>query len=292
MSRSGTWRTSSRASSSGSTYNRVVTEAATPLPGSPEAVAEYMAAMGIAVEPDPGTKPVKVKGKKKKPRKPPEMRLLLAQLRVHLALGHTDDQIAEEMSLRIDVLKALKREFYRHETIALHSATAEEVFIDYAVRQKQCITDLSDLIPELRAVKQHAAIIGAIKAKSDILDKVIKTGQEMGILEKAPERKMVFHGVAIANLDNTKLRRVIAGELQGLAAIVDKFGDKDLFGKPMGEDRTVIPALPSATMPAPPEFSDKGEPARAGTSAVRAEAARKRMGVMRKKATTAPPESG
>jgi len=256
--------------------------------------------MGIAVEPDPGTKTIKAKskltatGKRKhiKGRKGPEVRLILAQMRSHIALGHTDEQIAEEMSLRIDALKALKREFYRQETIALHSATAEEVFIDYAVKQKQCITDLSDLIPELRATKQHASIIGAIKAKSDILDKIIKTGQEMGILEKAPEKKMVFHGIAIASLDNTKLRRVIAGELQGLAAIVGKFGDKDLLGRQMGEDKSVIPALPSAPMPEPPEFSAKGEPSRVGSSAARAEAARIRHSVKRKKATTAPPESG
>lgn len=176
-------------------------------------------------------------------------------------MGHSDGEIAEGMSLSAAAYNELKRELFRQETAAIYAQSTEEVFLEYAWKQNQCVTDLDVMINGFKTTKQYNALVGAVRAKSDIIDKIVKTGQDMGVLERAPERKMILHGVAVANLDNNGLRKLIAQELSGLSAVMSRFGDQNIMGEPItvtAEPAAVPSAFPA--LPAGPSFTGQGKP--------------------------------
>lgn len=267
-------------------------------------MAEALAAIGMTEPSPPGAKPkfvpdpswAKSKGKpgSKKVGKSKytakDLRMRLAELRSHLAMGKSDEQIAEEMSLGVESYISLKRELMRQETIRIQTASAEEIYIEYSLRQGQLIRELSDMVGTFTKNSNYNALVGAVRAKSDILDKIIKTGQDMGILVKAPERKMILQGVVVAEMGNNQLRKMIAGELQSLATIVSRFGDKDLFGAPLpGDDQEMpMPALPMPSEIPVPEYSADLKPVGTG-SAGKAAAGRMRH-MKRRKHMVAPGE--
>lgn len=197
-------------------------------------------------------------------------RLLVARLRTLIAQGKEEMDILEEMDVSPSELQAIRRELFASERVNLVNRTTEEVFIEYTILQKKNITDLNDII-DSKAMKdkQPNAVVGAIRARSDILDKIIKTGQEFGIIEKVAERRLVVHGHAVAQLDNEGLRKLIVHELGGLSSLMEKYGDG-----PLDDDLPVIEAKPSAkALPAKPAaapiaiagpaFGATGKPTRA-----------------------------
>ena len=60
------------------------------------------------------------------------------------------------------------------------------------------------------------------------LFKIIKIGQEFGILEKKPEEKRLVAGVLVAQLSNDQLRQAITGAIGNLNEMVANFGDLDI----------------------------------------------------------------
>ena len=221
-----------------------------------------------------------------------DLRSKLAQIKADVALGKPDLQIADELGVSANAYNHLKKELQRQETAALYNQSTEDVYLEYVWRQNKCVEDLQDMINDFQATKQYNAIVGAVRAKSDIIDRILKTGQDMGILEKAPERKMILHGVAIANMDNSNLRKLIAEELEGLAAIVSKYGDRNLMGDAIdvgdsSEAKSPLDVL-SIELPPPPVFSAKGKPKQGAGGLAKAAAGRKRH--MKRTKGVAPPQ--
>ncbi len=227
-----------------------------------------------------------------------ELRRRIAELKVKLAEGKTDLECCEELELNVQEYNTLKREMYAQEKIELIGKSTEEVFVDYIINQKKCIKDLDELIPLFKGGNQPNAIVGAVKAKSDIFNKIIETGQTFGIIEKIPEKKQIVGGIMVAQLDNNELRRLITEQLHGLQQVVGRYGNTDLFGNPIDGDPIPKTGLPQAeetedVRPAamePPRFTaNGGKPQNIG-GAKKAAGARAVNAMRRVKATTAPPE--
>jgi hypothetical protein len=217
-----------------------------------------------------------------------ETRRRIAELQAHLGEGKDDLQIAEEMSLKTAEYNELKREMYTWETTDLNAKPMEEVYINYVLHQKQCIKDLDGMIREFRRTNQYNAMVGAVRAKSDILDKIIAKGQEFSILEKAPEKKQVIAGLMVANLDNEQLRAFITRELVGIDSLTKRYGDVDILGAP-----APLATLPPATsaLPASGNTVVPGRPSRAAGGLSKA-AGPQAGTVARVKAKQTPPEPG
>lgn len=160
-------------------------------------------------------------------------RAKLAELKLWIMDGLTDLEIQEKMGETVTVFNELKRELYRQETARMLSKTTEDVYLEYQWAQAKCLADLEGMITSIQGEtdsKQQNALVGAIKAKSDIIDKVLKTGQDMGVINREPERKINIHGHAVINMTNTDLRKAITQEMQGLSKVIDKYGARDMAG--------------------------------------------------------------
>ena len=163
-----------------------------------------------------------------------EMRALLAELKLRLIAGDDDEDIRSLLDVSVARYNELKKELYRQEQAGLSSKTTEDVYLEYKWAQSKCITDLDAAILEIPE-NQPNAKVGAIKARSDIIDKILRTGQDMGIISKEPERKLVIHGHVVAQMSNAELRAAIAKETNQLAGAIARYGDVDMDGNPIGD---------------------------------------------------------
>lgn len=164
-----------------------------------------------------------------------QVRALLTELKLRIQDGDSDDDIQEKLGVSVARYNELKRELYRQENHALLAKTAEDVYLEYSWAQQKVITDLKELMGEIPE-NQPNAKVGALKAISDIHDKILKVGQDIGVINKEPEKKLVIHGHAIAKMSNGDLRKLIAQETMALAGAIAKYGDTDMEGNPVAHD--------------------------------------------------------
>lgn len=164
-----------------------------------------------------------------------ELRTFFAKLRAMMADGKEQDEIAATLGLSAEEFQEVLRRFYESESDTLRSKSREQVYVEYCIAQAQNIRDLTALLAQYREMPvPSSAAVGAIKARSDIQDKIITKGQELGFVEKKTETKVIA-GVILSQLTTPELRKAIAVELGNLEKLCSDFADApDILGVPTG----------------------------------------------------------
>jgi hypothetical protein len=111
--------------------------------------------------------------------------------------------------------------------------------------QKACISALDEITDQF-AMNQLSAKVGAIRAKSDIVDKIVKFGQDIGLIDRRPEERRILAGVMVADMSNKQLRGMITSELANLDKMVKTFGEAGILDMNPGAlhyDPAPVPAL-------------------------------------------------
>lgn len=183
--------------------------------------------------------------------------MLLATLRSHLQQGKTDFKIQEEMSLNTGDYNALKAELYEQEKADINGKSVEDVFIDFTHKMEGCIKDLDNMILSPTAKANHNALVGAIRAKADLINKIIDRGQEFGLIEKVPEKKQIVGGLLIGKLDNNELRKLITKQVKDMGALMDRYGEESMA------DAEEPKALPAPAAEATVTFAPVGKTGKA-----------------------------
>lgn len=168
------------------------------------------------------------KGKKRRR----EQALYIYELK---ADGQTDDEIMEEMDLDQSEFDQLVGEMFSLKKEDVQSKQPADIFVQYQLDMDRNISDLDVLIANLDRKKQYNAVIGAIRLRADIQDRVLKTGQELGIINRAPKQVAMFGGLVMAELSSDDLKKYIATELSGLKVLQEQFGEKDIMQLPAGD---------------------------------------------------------
>lgn len=153
-----------------------------------------------------------------------EVREAVAKLLSFTLAGKDDDEIAELLGVTPDQLEQIKKEMLAQEAERLTSRDGEEIYADYVLQQLACIRDLVRLQRDFRESKNTSAMVGAIRARSEIIDKIVDRGQDLGFINKAPERKHITGGVLVAEMSNAELRKAIATELQAVQVMMKEVG--------------------------------------------------------------------
>jgi len=158
------------------------------------------------------------------------LREALAKALALLSSGVTDEMAAEQMGLSLAEFAKVKEELLAKEAERLRGQTTEEVYAGYVINQLACINDLLAVQKDFSGSKQASAVVGAIRARSEILDKIVTRGQEFGFVEKEPSRTHITGGLLVAEMSNTDLKQAImkqAGQLDQLMEVAGK--DCDLM---------------------------------------------------------------
>lgn len=80
------------------------------------------------------------------------------------------------------------------------------LFAVYREQQLQIATELEDLSEIFRGSKQFSALVSSLRTRADVLDRVVKTGQELGVIHKTAKQVEVSGTVDVTQLDVTELR--------------------------------------------------------------------------------------
>lgn len=104
-----------------------------------------------------------------------------------LELGKTFEDCRKILKLNQEEFAGVQKECCKLQAKKWKAKSKEEIYSEYVVEQKKCLAALNKLIermPNDGSAKGDASLLNAIKVKSDIEDKIIEKGQELGILEK------------------------------------------------------------------------------------------------------------
>ena len=153
---------------------------------------------------------------------------IIASIYGRLLDGETDGEIMDSMGLDVQEYHRYKESLYQLKSDEIRERPSEHIYVDYIIQQTDNLQKLTTIIDDMMTVKEHTTVlIGAIKAKSDIHDKLIAKGQEFGIIKKAPSRKEIVAGVTVSELTNEYLKKAIAGALNDLNRMTERYGDVD-----------------------------------------------------------------
>jgi hypothetical protein len=146
--------------------------------------------------------------------------------------GWRDKKIAEHLALDSEEYDACKRFLLEQKAEKVRNQPREHYFVEYESQQRHNIRDLDSLIKNLDANSQYNALVGAIRLRSDILDKIVDRAQEFGLVKKEANKHEVVGGVIIAQLDAAGLRKQIIDTTRELSGLMGKYGEKDFAALP------------------------------------------------------------
>ena len=148
--------------------------------------------------------------------------------------GRSEADIMDLLGLDAETFNKARRFMLESRADRIRGKSREHVYVEYVIEQTANIRKIDKLLSGLDDQKQYNAAVGALRLRSDILDKIIARGQEFGILHKKPDRKEIVAGVLVAEMSDKDLKRAITKQISGLNELVSKYGDGDIMALPEG----------------------------------------------------------
>lgn len=172
-----------------------------------------------------------------------QLKEAIATLYNGLSEGMTDKEVFEEMGITAEDYKALKISMLEGKAEELRSKPHEHTYVEYLISQSANIRDLTSIIDKMDSKEQYASMVGAVRARADILDRLIEKGQAFGLIHKKAERKEIVAGVVVSELSDPQLKKLILGELSMLNDLRKQFGEKNFSKIEVPDELHTGPAL-------------------------------------------------
>lgn len=171
--------------------------------------------------------------------------------------GKSDVEIMDEMGIGAEDYAALRATMLDKKADEIRLRPVEHVYVEYLIAQTQNIRDLTSMIGDFKVSRQYNAMVGAVRARSDILDKLIKTGQDLGLVKREAIKHQLAGGIIIADLTNVQLKEMITKELSDLEKMMRKYGDSSVIDMDPGalhygeslESKSTAPKIAEPTSP-------------------------------------------
>jgi hypothetical protein len=180
-----------------------------------------------------------------------EVEEAIATIYGRLSEGKDDREVIEEMGISAEDYAALKAAMFEAKADQLRGTPIEHIYVTYMINQIHNVKDLTGMITDFKTTKQYNAMVGAVRVRSEIYDKLVKTGQDMGLIRREPNRTEIIAGVVVADLTNQQLKKAIVGELADLNKLMKRYGDGKIVEMEPG-DLHYGEALPPRSEPTSP----------------------------------------
>lgn len=149
--------------------------------------------------------------------------------------GLTDEEQAAKMGLEAEEFQRLRTAMFDSKAEEVRAKPTEHVYVQYIIDQAKNIKDLTEMINDFKNTRQHTAMVAAVKARSDIHDKLIKKGQEFGFIRQDPKTGDLGLGKLLGDMSNKQLRVAITAELRTLNDLVGRYGDGNILDVSVGQ---------------------------------------------------------
>lgn len=152
----------------------------------------------------------------------------------YLITGKGDEEAQDELGVDTATYGKIKRHMLDRKAVEIHNRPTEHVYVQYILDQAQNLRVLTDMIKTNTADKNQNAVVGAIRLRADLYDRIITKGQECGLIEKEPERREIIAGVIVADLTNRQLQGVLKTELFEITQMMSEYGTKKFIDVELG----------------------------------------------------------
>lgn len=159
----------------------------------------------------------------KKPRKRQEPDVLKRIYKL-LCDGVSDEDIADEIGVDDVAFEKLKLDSLKAKALEYKQKPPEHTYVEYVIEQKKTLALLDALIRDLAGSedpKVAPARVAAIRARADVLDRLVDKGQTLGMIDKAADVTKIVGGFAFDQLAASDMKAMIMKELEGLRRMVD-----------------------------------------------------------------------
>ncbi len=137
-----------------------------------------------------------------------------AQYRAGISLMWDREQILAETGWSLQQFLAVEK-YVRDEDRRLSDEVDPKViFSHYKLMQFQAAKEVQDLAEVFRHSRQFSALVTAIKVRADILEKVIKMGQELGVIKRAAREVNVNAKVDFRSMNVSELKIHLSNEMK------------------------------------------------------------------------------
>jgi hypothetical protein len=168
----------------------------------------------------------------------------IAQYRAGVSLLWDRERILQETGWSLQRFLAVERAVREEDRRLAEEIDPRVVFSEYRLQQLQAAQELEDLAEVFRHSRQFSALVSAVKTRSDILDRVVKTGQELGVIKRAAREVNVNAQVDFRSMSVRELRVHLRREM---AEVRDLLGAEP---EPSGLAQTVLSRVLSGGEPA------------------------------------------
>lgn len=153
-----------------------------------------------------------------------QQRQLLADFAVCINRGKTRDEIINDLGISSDDFDKLHTKYYKQIEREQEGKSPLRIFSEYVSLQQEFVRTLWEFVEDSkkRNYKNAQAFVAGVRAQSEILDKIIKTGQDLGVIVKTPERLLIVDGNDARDMDSAELRHYTLRKLQQVQAMVEK----------------------------------------------------------------------
>lgn len=141
-----------------------------------------------------------------------------------LCEGIPDEEIADELNVDDEQFEKLKLDAFKAKALEYKQKPPEHTYVEYVIEQKKTLEMLNKLIRDLAECddpKVAPARVSAMRTRADILDRMVSTGQTLGMVDKAADVTKVVGGFVFEQLGREDIKTLIFKELEGLKRIVD-----------------------------------------------------------------------
>jgi hypothetical protein len=162
----------------------------------------------------------------------------IAKLRALLVEGIAPEDVRRRLgNVEWREVQDLQRKLLEEDAEVIRHKPTEHTYAEYCIEQRRNMRDLDRVIKDYEKNQNISGYVSAIRARAELLDRVIKVGQDFGLIERLAEGKGYAAGEAIKGMSNPQLRQHIYNEITVFNQMTVKFGGeqgiKDLEPGPL-----------------------------------------------------------
>jgi hypothetical protein len=164
-----------------------------------------------------------------------EMPEALVKLWDMLVSAKEDWEIADALDVDVAELATLRTSLLEEKATEIANKPPEHLYVEYILAQTANIRVLSEMIKEFKTTRQHNAMVGAVRVRADLYDKIIAKGQEFGIFKKAPERRELVAGLVVSEMTTRDLKGAIVGAIGEMDKLMSRYGAVPMLEAKVGD---------------------------------------------------------
>jgi hypothetical protein len=179
--------------------------------------------------------------------------------------GKTEVEIMEDLRIDAETFGEIRKFMLEGYATRYRSSSREHAFVEYVIEQRAVLKDIQTHLEGAEKSKQLGAIVGGLRLKSDIIERIVTRGQEFGIFKKTAERRELVAGILHADMSNEELIKAIFSTSKRFTDMVKKFGEGSILALPDKPRHYGESAFMDTTAEDAPDDEDDLPPAREKT---------------------------